>query len=214
MNTATIKNAVKGAVDFLAGARSAVQGLRDHESALRGAHNAAVAERARLIGSLPPKADILAAMEGQIDALGDQWRATNEAALIRALGGSIDVAPSGEVTGLRPGSLTGIWTTAPWTAADLLSVFPTLFKARLREIIERAEYNAGPPMGDRLRLLAEVDARIGQIERDHAALVDEAGASGIRLEHLPDEHARRMRALPAEERALVVAAENLRRGMR
>jgi hypothetical protein len=68
------------------------------------------------------------------------------------------------------------------------------FKLGLGAALEAAVYEAGPPMGTRVAGLAELDTRIHEAEASHTALVDEAGALGIPLALLPDEHARRMQA--------------------
>ncbi len=60
-------------------------------------------------------------------------------------------------------------------------------------------------MGERTRLIAEVDVKIADIEAEHSTLVDQARELGIRLELLPAESARR---LQAQQRREFVAAQN------
>ena len=78
-------------------------------------------------------------------------------------------------------------------------------KASLGAIIDAAKFEAGPPMADRERLLADLDERLADVERQHAQLVDEAAEAGIVLSHMDGERGRRIQA---EQRAQYVEKNN------
>ena len=62
-------------------------------------------------------------------------------------------------------------------------------------------------MEDRAGLIEALDAKIAEVEEQHAELVDRAAESGIGLELLPEVRVRRANAQWREERARHVEAD-------
>jgi hypothetical protein len=77
---------------------------------------------------------------------------------------------------------------------------PDALKRGLRTIVAGTPYVAGAPLQDRVGLIADVDRRIADTEREHASLVDEAGAHGVTLAHLQEEVGHRTIAAQKAER--------------
>jgi hypothetical protein len=201
-----MKSPVKMLTDLagrLAGARGALDDLHAADKELRKMHEDLQAERARLCGARPPHAELIAAAEEQVDALAAAWAAANGLQLVVAVGGSIDVQPSREVRGVISGNL--LHAPALMGMLDvptLAALVPAQLKAGLRRLIEATEYAEGPPMSERPRLIAELDEKIADVEREHSQLVDQARGLGIEIALLDDVRYRRAHeAHLAENRA-------------
>jgi len=180
---------VQGWTARLAGARTAVDDLHSVEKELRQEAEGLAVERSRRIGSRPPREDIIAAAERQVDAIAADWAKSNGPQLVAALAGSVDVAPDGTVRGLIPGNLLNGFPTPDGPA--LIGLAPSVVKASLRKIIEAAEYVAGPSMDERQRMIADLDAKLADVEARHSELVDHARELGITIALLPNEAGRR-----------------------
>jgi hypothetical protein len=176
------------------GARNAVSELRDADVALREAHAAAEAERGRILGSKPPRADIVKAAEQELAQVAATWIAERGPAVIGSLAGALEVTPAGELRVVRYSSLVD--ELGPWLPA--LCVFaPDVLRDGLARVIRAVAIDEGPALSERRGALAEVDRRRASIEDDHAKLVDAAREVGIVLEHLPATVFKRGRAAAA-----------------
>jgi hypothetical protein len=190
-----MKNPVKMLADLtsrLAGARSALDAVHETDKALRTMHAELQAERARLCGAKPPREAVIAAAERQVDAIAAAWAAANGAQLVTAIVGAVDVQPNGEVRGLVAGNLLHLPALAGLVdVPTLAAIMPEYLKDGLRRVIEATPYVAGPPMADRPGLIADVDAKIADVEDQHSELVARAAELGISIELLLDVRARR-----------------------
>jgi len=179
-------------VSRLAGARSALDELHDTDKTLRTMHEDLQAERRRLCGARPPKADLIAEAERQVDAIAAAWVAAHGPQLVDAIAGRVDASPAGVVRGIVEGNL--LLVPFVFDVQALLALAPDPVKQSLRTIITGAEYAEGPPMSARAELIAAVDAKIADVEEQHSALVDQALALGIQLDLLDAVRSRRARA--------------------
>ncbi len=170
-----------------AAARDALAQLQHAEAALRERHRAALKARKAIGAGLEPAEDIVAALDDIIDAHAARWRAEFADHIIAKLSGSVE---AGRV---RPGRVPDFGERA-FTVEAFIALAPETAKRAFREIVEATAYRAGAPLAERARLVAETDAEIGAIEREHEALVDTAAAAGVTLAHLPSVQARRDRA--------------------
>jgi hypothetical protein len=182
----------------LAGARDALSALHDTDKGLRTLHEGLMAERARLVGSQPPRVELIATAEAAIDAVAATWAAEHGPRVVSSLAGYVDMQPDGAVRGFVAGSL---WPAL--TGQDAAQLFAALWpdqaKQGLRRVIDATDYAEGPPIAGRPRLIAEVDAKILDVEEQHSSLVDQARELGITLELLPDVRQRRAHAAHLDE---------------
>ena len=190
-----MKNPVKMLADLagrLAGARSALDDLHATDKALRQMHEELQAERGRLCTARPPRAELIAAVERQVDDAAAAWAAACGPQVIAAVSGTVDVLPGGEVRGIRAGNLFEVPALAGLLdVPTLMALVPDQVKAGLRQLIEATEYAEGPPMSERPTLIAAVAAKIADVEEQHSGLVDQARALGITLGLLDDVRSRR-----------------------
>lgn len=187
----TVMTALSDLAARLAGARTGLEALHATETELRGSHERLQAERSQLCSAHPPREDLVAEAERQIDAAGAAWLEVHGAAIVTALSGSIDFAPTGEIRGVVAGQLLPVLRL---DGEALLALAPDQLKRGVRRIIEAAAYVAGPAMRERPRLIAEVDAKITEVERQHSELVDRARELGVGLALLPEVQGRRLQA--------------------
>jgi hypothetical protein len=176
----------------LAGAKTALVNLHGLDTQLRDAHAAALLQGDRMRNLPPPIDEVLANAERLIDARAAEWAAKNHHEIVWTLGGQIEAQRDGRDE-LRSASLPQFLTFREIKGEALVGLFPELLKARLRAIVRTIPYEAGAPLADRPRLLAEQDARIREIEDEHAALVDLAATLDppVRLQFFPAVQARR-----------------------
>jgi len=166
----------------LAGARSAMEELRAADAELRREHAAALAERTRLIGLSPPVEAIIGAMRHLVDEHAEQWAKRNGQGLVRAFGPGLEEKEDGSVSERKPLLPAAFWTAygelsmRELTPSALAGLAADLMKARLEAVIRATPYDAGPPIAERPALLAELDAKIRDIEARHSELVDGAAA--------------------------------------
>lgn len=196
----TVMTKVADWTNRLAGARSAMEELRGADAELRREHAAALAERTRVIGLSPPLADIIGAMRRLVDEHAQQWAERNGPGLVRAFGpGLKESGEDGSVSEQKPSMPDMFWTAygnlpvRDMNPSALAGLAPDLMKTRLEAVIRATPYDAGPPIADRPALLAELDAKIRDIEQRHTELVDGAAAFDppITLALLPAVAARR-----------------------
>lgn len=184
----------------LAGAKSALEEVHQAAVGMLREHADLHQERSRLINAKPPREDLIAALDEQVRALGEAWAEANGARVVAALSGGVEVSMRGEVTGIRPGALA-VEFGGPVDLSMLAALSPDTVRERLAGIVLALEYEAGPPMRERARLVAEVDTRLARVERAHAELVDEAARAGISLAHMDGERARRVQKAQRREAA-------------
>ena len=150
-----------------------------------------------IIGALPPVEHLIDSATKEIDTIAATWRDAQAAPLARAIGGRIDLDARGQFRGVIPGGLlAGMPGMIEFTT--LCGLVPEVVKTNVAAILRAAQYEPGPAMSDRPKLIEATDARIVAVREQHAELVDHAAEHGIAIEHLPEERARRMQA---EQRA-------------
>ncbi len=181
----------------ITGARDALAQVHQVEADLRAAHAQAQQERESLLSSRPPKADVIANLHREVDAAARAWREANAQQILDAAGG-IAVDFLGNVEGLRGSNISGgnvFGLLGPLYFNTLCGLAADVVKASLAAAVEAAPpYPAGPPLADRLALLAACDERLTRLEADHSSLVDDARDNGIMLDLLAPVAARRRAA--------------------
>lgn len=190
----TVKGKLQDWARRLAGARTALGELHDLDRELREQHGAALKERERVASAPPPLDEIIGNMERIIDAHAAQELEQTAYGLRHAFGGALEVRRDGNLAEVKP-TMPNWFYTGPGdlTLARLAAFAPGLVKARIAEILRAFPFEAGTPMADRRRLLAEADARTAEIARAHEQLVDEAAGlePPVTLTLLPEVKARR-----------------------
>jgi len=177
-----------------------VDDLHSVEKELRQEAEGFAVERTRLLSARPPREDLIAAAERQVDAIAAEWANGNGPQIVAALAGSVDVQPGGEeIRGVVPGDIRN-WLPGIVDGSAFIGLVPSIVKARLRDIIAATPYNPGPSMDQRQRMIAELAAKLADVEARHSELVDHARELGITIELLPDVQGRRTRATQAHER--------------
>jgi hypothetical protein len=200
MTTKTILGKVQDWAAKLAGARTAVDDLHSVEKELRQEAEGLAVERTRLLGARPPREDLIALAERQVDAIAAEWANGNGPQIVAALAGAVDVQPGGDaVRGLVPGDIR-TWLPGMIDGSAVIGLVPSVVKNRLRQIIEAADYIPGPSMDQRQRMIAELDVKLADVESRHSELVDHACELGITLELLPNVAGQRARKAQAHQR--------------
>jgi hypothetical protein len=184
--------------DWFAPARDALTRFRDAVALKRREYDEGGAERAQLLSLPASHEEALAHLSQEVPALGRQWAEQHGPSLVAALGGSVDCGPDGVVRGVVR-HLGLVDAVGVLSLPALAAIAPDLVRDGLARVIASAP--AGPPMRDRVRLLAEVDERIERAREQHGTLVDAAGELGVALEELPENRARKIQAARAQERA-------------
>lgn len=189
---------LKGILADLAGAsreaRDGIAKLRAVDIELRAEDERIAAEIATQTSALPPKADIIAAGERQVDALGEGWRQAYGPRILAAIAGRLDVRMDGEVSGIVPGDMTAFGLLPQGLDLHALAgIAPGFLKAGLRDLVQATTYEAGPRLEERPARIAELQARRRGIHAQHRAMVDEAAAAGVTLADLPENVALRHR---------------------
>jgi hypothetical protein len=193
------------------GLRSAVQVIHDGKAELNAALAEAEAEKAQLLGAKPPRAELEAELDRDLTSAATQWFEQHAGQLLTALAPSIIRNASGGYTVTRYASLGHVLPGVLELGA-LAALFPAQIRAGILGAIP--PYVPGPPMSARPGLLSNVDARIAEIEREHQALVSEAGAAGIAIPELEGNRARRIAEEHRAERAAREARDTKPRGDR
>lgn len=196
----TIIDKAKSWAQSLAGARSAVSQLHETEARLLDNLSQLRAKRDQLLSSRPPRADVIANMEAAVAQLGATWLENHGEYIVGNLAGGLDVGVRGDVAGIRAGRLKSesfhpfdAFPSGNVSIDALCALAPTLVRESLKRIIDSARYEAGPPLTERAPRIAIIDAEIEELEREHAALVDQAEAAGIKIDHTAEERGRRAR---------------------
>jgi hypothetical protein len=185
----------------LTSARDAIAQLRHADRTLTAEHAHLLQERTDLLRYRPPRAEIVAELEFQIDAVAATYATEHGARLVAAVSAKVETEPGRDtVTGIRRGNLPAAFP-GPLSFIDLCALAPEIVKASLAKIVQAVEYEAGPPMSTRLERIAEIDTRLADVERAHTDLVDEAREAGVSLPLMPDERARRIQAAQRVEAA-------------
>jgi hypothetical protein len=159
----------------LAGWQAAVNKIHDANRAGRDAHRTAERERQRLVSAPPPLPEVIAAMEGVIDAIADAWVAESGLGLVAAFGPGLRLREDGTLEVQAP-RLPDWFILRDVRLKDLCGLVPELVKQRLAAIIMATPYEAGPAQADRVARVAEAEAKIAAIEAEHTALVDLAAS--------------------------------------
>jgi hypothetical protein len=192
----------KDAIDRVRAAVAAARDIHDIDADLRARHRARSKERAQTDLALPPLQDVIAGMERLIDDAAAEWAKDFGAIVARACGGHVEMDSDGrgnEVRRERRPQLP-IFTGDRLDLKMLAALAPDALKASLAAAIRGSRVTFGLPAEARAARLAELDAEIAELEREHTALVDAAAEAGITLVLLPTVLKRREDAARAAER--------------
>jgi hypothetical protein len=174
--------AAVGAVSDRAGLRAAgdrgIDGAAGADQALRKEREQRQAERARLLSAPATTAEQLARAEASIDRAGRAFWSTNLDRVIHESGSVIEALEKFPVVTLD--------------LRALCALCPDQVKAAVRAAVTSRAI-AGEPLEGRAERIAAIDQRIGEIEREHRALVDKAAAQGIVIADLDTNRAARVR---------------------
>lgn len=183
--------------DLFAPARDGLVTVRDAVRAKEREVAAKTAHRQWLVTAPAPRSDVLAAIAQEVARLG----AAKGAAIgpgLRALAGALEEPLDG-----RPIHVV-CHTTLPdalgpldWPARCALE--PDRLRAELAAWIPAIE-GEGPPMAERLQLIAACDREIAVLEAQHQNLVDAAGELGLTIQPLESNRVRQPQARLREER--------------
>jgi hypothetical protein len=194
------------AADYAKGlqaARAALTTLHAEDARLRAEHVALGRERLHLLNAWPPVDEIVAAMRGVVDALAAAWAKNKASSLRAAFGPGLEETTPGSFKPRRsqwPEHLFYSTVYGGFNSEHFAEMSPETVKATFEAALRADPYEAGPPLADRLPLLADVDARIAALERAHEELVDAARALDppVSFSYFPNVAERRARE--AEER--------------
>lgn len=152
------------------------------ELQLREAHRSALVERKRACDGRPPIDEVVANMRRLVDEAAARWGNDRHYSMLIDFGGGMELRTDGSIRERRP-QMHSLGNHVD----SLIGLAPGLIKDRLEEILRSQSYEAGAPLADRPRLIAEADVRIREIEDQHSALVDAAAHLNppISLELLP-----------------------------
>jgi hypothetical protein len=192
-------NAVSKFIDRISGAKDAVARLHEADRQLREQIDREERDKQRLIAQPAPREEVFRTLELQVDAHGAGYRHPYARQLVTDASGAVLVGMDGTVEGVRSPSL-GELPARPLSFAALCALCPEAVKQGLRAMVASVNYEAGPPMAERAALIEKINARIGDVAREHEELVDEARTVGIHLEHLPIVKGQRARAAALAER--------------
>lgn len=161
------------------------------ELQLREAHTAALAEQKRACDGRPPIDEVVANMRRLVDEAAARWGNDRHYSMLIDFGGGMELRTDGSIQERRP----QMHSLQRVSLDSLIGLAPELVKARLEEILRSQPYEAGAPLADRPRLIAEADVRIREIEDQHETLVNACGQLDppITLRHLTPVQERRDR---------------------
>ena len=152
---------------------------------MRQEHARLVESRSRFISAPPPLADLVDDVQHQVSAFAKAWWTLHGDAFLarRRRGISSTIRPAPWT------SSRATWGTS-WPGAlpaDLAALVPDLIVQAFADQLRTRDFShAGPPMGERLRLIAEVDRQLAAVVEEHSQVVDEAQAAGIGLSLLEE----------------------------
>ncbi len=172
-------------------ARQALAAVRDSEQELRSRHAALVVERRATEAALRDRAGVLADVDRLVDEVGERWLALRAQTIADHVSGALrESATRAELRRQRP----ALPDFGPLNLEALCALAPDSVRHQLRAAVDGlAEKNFGLPEDGRSARLAELDAEVAAVERDHEALVVAASEAGLELRHL-DTTASRLRA--------------------
>ncbi|MGB7220750.1 MAG: hypothetical protein WBD07_18265 [Vicinamibacterales bacterium] len=205
-----VDEAVQTAQSASAAARAAMEALSTAEQKLRAEHREEINQRDKITNLPPPVDDVVQQMRACVDAYAAQAAAEYRRGVVHAFGGELYLQGDGTYVPKPPGLYRPPAPVGHTPFMDLCAFAPALMKERLEQIIRSEAYEAGPPIADRLRLIAEADARIRAKEDEHTQLVDTAAAFDppIVMQLLPAARERREQERRTREEQERIAAVN------
>jgi hypothetical protein len=181
---------------LLGGATAAIQNVKQAEGGIRERLDALTREESDLLAN--PEAPTVCEenLKVGILAVGDEWTEAHSMDVARGASGRIERSP-GPAQG-RPAD-----RVAPPRVKEMLAelgipdwfcaMAPDLVLEGLRRGARKKDYESAPAMATRLERLAEIEKERETLHERHAELVDEAEGAGVRLQHLPEEIAARLK---------------------
>jgi hypothetical protein len=141
-----------------------------------------------LLTSPAPPAVVEQNLQQLIADHGRRWAPPPGMDLVRAASGRIQRSPGPAHE--RPADRVvepNLADVFPGIDPLLCAMFPERVFEVLRRIVQETIYQPGPAMATRPARLAEIEKERETLREQHAALVDEAEAAGVHLEHLQEE---------------------------
>lgn len=187
-------------------AQRAAQSLAQVEHDLRDRHTAMVAERGTVAKLLRPREEVLADMRRLVTDHAQQWASQNAGLVTLAFAGHIDTSAGHEARAVyRKPHLPELYTSATQpgvlTVRDLIGLAPAAVMAQFEACIHAMPADRfGLPKDRRTQRLADLDAQISDLERQHTEIVDAAAEVGIEMTLLAPVAARRAEVAREAER--------------
>ncbi len=198
-------------INALKEAKAAVQQLRERTTAMVAEHTALLREREAVALAHPPLEEVLANARRLVDEEGARFVGENARSVVRAVGGHVDYIPGTTTERFAVPYLPGFGFTVPGigihplTLQQLAAIAPDIVKSFLERAIRACPGRFGLGEPARSEKLAQIDARLADIEAAHTDLVDAAAAYDVRIPYMPAveerKYAERRAAASAEAEA-------------
>lgn len=173
----------------LRAAKDAAQHLTGAAGALNERHGELTRERDRTDSQLQPVDEVVANMRRTVNVHRQRFDEL-QPSIVSAF--SAQVVLSRQTNDFRRHPPTGHFLDGPLEFSTICGLVPSLVTARLEEIIRAAPSHVfGLPLPQRKQRIAELDAEIADVERQHTELVESAAEFGIELALLPAVRERR-----------------------
>jgi len=186
---------------LLGGATAAIANLKRSGAGIRERLDELAREEIALLSDPAPLDALGANLEEYVARCRRQWIAANGLTVVHGASGRVarSLGAADQRPAVVPPQLEDVLPGV--VTLDLLAgLFPSLLLEGLRQAVKDTEYTPGPAMATRVARLAAIEKERETLQRRHAALVDEAEAAGVHLQHLPEEVGRRTQAAQARER--------------
>ena len=168
--------------------KATISALAAELKKLRAEREELLQKREELEGAPTCKSDVLALVDAWVDRMGSDFPAKLQNGLNYYLRHGLVSLPEDRKAATPPMSvLTAV--RDPNAMATLASLEFSLFfvlrdqiKSGIRQAVEQLDFTAaGPPRVERLELIAAIDARIDELDKAEAELIEQAEASGLKL---------------------------------
>lgn len=162
-------------------AKAAAEKLSERERELREQHAALGKERRSVVAAYLPIEEVIANAGSLVDQAATSWMSKFGGSVVRALSGYRELRAPGDTSEREVKPHLPRIGDGNLTIVDLAGIAPALVKERLAEIIRATPSKFGLSADARAARLAEIDARIADLEAAHSELVDAAAEFGISL---------------------------------
>jgi len=162
---------------------AATDKLRETEADLRTRYTRATRERSRVRGAYASREELQANARRLVERRGEQWRQTHREVWLRKLSGHIEwrigETEADDTERTIPPALPAL-DAAGLDLSALCGLVPDALTAGLTALIAAQPDAAfGLPADARARRVADLDAEIADLARQHTELVDAAAAAGL-----------------------------------